>query len=210
MTRTSIPMKLVKESEHRIGVSRFLGNPDLPDSLLEEEELFSTTEIFLGQISLKDLPECDLKHKLPASGMLYFFLEIGEMPYEAHVIYYGGDEVLDEVLFNEDTEAELLSDIGTGYELQCSVTTEESDGHRDDGGAEGLKLFGFTNRLSWGYLDTGKELLLQVDLKELPDFLGKKGFLYFIIDKQKLEEGAFSEVLLQTEFGADILGKDME
>lgn len=211
MKKQAIKITLQKETEHQSGVCRFLGNPDLPDSLLEEEELFSTTEIFLGQISFKQLEAIRLGQSaadetavLPNHGMLYFFLEIGEMPYEAHVIYYEGEEILDEVEFNQDTEAELHADISGGYTCTFETNMEEMTGIRDDGGGAGLKLLGAPARLSWGYLDSGKRLLLQVDLKELPDFLGRNGgYLYFIIDETAFKEGRLNETLLQVELGQE-------
>lgn len=206
MKKQAIKIALQKEEQHRIGVSRFLGNPDLPDSLLEEDELFSTTEIFLAQISMTQFREACPGELvlLPNHGMLYFFLEIGEMPYEAHVVYYGGDEPLDEVEFNQDTEAGRKADIVSGYTCVFEPITEETEGIRDDGGEAGLKLFGAPARLSWGYLDSGKTLLLQTDLKELPDFLGRNGgYLYFIIDETALKEGRLEEALLQAELGQE-------
>lgn len=211
MKKQAIKIALQKESGHRTGACRFFGNPDLPDSLLEEEALFSTTEIFLGQLSFEQIQvtgsgqtASDETAMLPNHGMLYFFLEIGDMPYEAHVIYYGGEETLDEVEFNQDTEAELHADIAEGYTCVFEAATEETEGIRDDGGEAGLKLLGAPARLSWGYLDSGKRLLLQADLKELPDFLGRSGgYLYFIIDETALKEGRWEETLLQVELGQE-------
>ena len=68
-----------------IGTSKLFGTPDIfegfvwPTILVNDEEYKLT---FIGQINLKEVNKYDKEGLLPKTGMLYFFYDLDEMPFD--------------------------------------------------------------------------------------------------------------------------------
>ena len=97
-----------------IGSSKFFGTPDIYEGFV-----WPTIEIdgeeydlsFVGQINLKDVTKYDKEGLLPKKGMLYFFYDLDEMPFDPNdlnackVIYHESDEHLESITYvDEDGE----------------------------------------------------------------------------------------------------------
>ena len=69
----AIKLKVKKASgDYDVGCSKMLGDPVLPEGMLEE---LPPTAMFLMQIKLEDIKDLDVENKLPHKGYLYFFLD---------------------------------------------------------------------------------------------------------------------------------------
>ena len=105
LAKNSIQITLEEQEDDEdipVGTSKFGGLPDLPDGM----EWFRTAETdipmsFVGQVNFSEAAVYDLEHKLPESGMLYFFYDCSPdgMPWGFNpedsdgwkVFFYDGD-----------------------------------------------------------------------------------------------------------------------
>lgn len=79
----AIRLQYIPTSDNLQGRSKFLGSPDLPDTLpyptmeIEEAgERYSNPLSFICQIRCEEIAEFDTQNLLPHEGMLYFFGEV--------------------------------------------------------------------------------------------------------------------------------------
>jgi len=185
-----------------IGSSKFFGNPDVWEgfewpAIEEDGELYDLT--FMCQINCSEIASYDKDNMLPKTGMLYFFYDLDEMPYEpsnnqsAKVIYYNGD-------INALKQLTLVNENGE----ECSVSEMKLDfenvdaGYLDDKAPTHLMLG--TPSLDYGtYYDIidGWQMLLQIDSMETDEIVinfTDEGVLCFYIEPEKLQQKDFSDV----------------
>ena len=79
----AIRLQYIPTSDNLQGRSKFLGSPDLPDTLpypemeiVEEGERYGNPLTFICQIRCEEIAEFDSQNLLPHEGMLYFFGEV--------------------------------------------------------------------------------------------------------------------------------------
>lgn len=68
--------KVVKDSDIKIGESKFGGLPDLPDEIKWPESNKNIPMSFVAQLNLKDIKKYDSNNVLPDKGILYFFFDM--------------------------------------------------------------------------------------------------------------------------------------
>ncbi len=148
--------------------SRFFGSPLVPAGW---EDKFSPDVMFFGQIRLSDIAALDKEQKLPHTGYLYIFLDIGVYPYVPIIEYYDGvpDTIIDG--FNECFD---ISGVNKSYEMVFT-----------DGKDDGCFLFGEYD----GELDPRGDVLLRYDPLEIEDGLlsGIDGYLYFMFGEDSAD-----------------------
>ena len=164
----AIKLKVKKASgDYDVGCSKMLGDPVLPEGMLEE---LPPTAMFLMQIKLEDIKDLDVENKLPHKGYLYFFLD--------------GEPKVHVTAFNEAVEGfeEFNKDFIIEFE-KC----DESD--------TGNKLLGCPG--DWQFSEEPAELLFQLDpmdSDEMGLFPTFDGMMYFFFGKDKRDFGAVSFV----------------
>ena len=171
---SAIRLKVKKaEGKYDLGVSKFLGNPVLPEKWINA---FDDTTIFLLQIRLEDIKDLDKDNLLPHTGYLYFFLDISNSEYSLKPIvkYYKGEPT---------TCLNGFNDIVDGYEAYVDdylIEFEECDDYET-----GNKLLGKPN--DWNYAGEPKQLLLQFDPldSEMGLFSHLDGLIYFFMGEDK-------------------------
>ncbi len=182
-----IVIKLDKPELIKIGQSKFLGSPDLPEGFIWPDELD-----FLCQINCAEVAPFDKDGLLPKSGMLYFFYDFDEMPYrgQACVRYFPGDlsELHSSVLLDEDGEGIRFTDFAINFESNNESGYLDGDSHFLLGQPS---VDWFDNEPEiWS-----KQLLLQIDSFETEGFeitFCDCGILCFFIDREDLKNKNFS------------------
>lgn len=185
-----------------VGSSKFFGNPDVWEgfewpSIEIDGQLYDLT--FMCQINCADIAAYDKDGLLPKTGMLYFFYDLDEMPYEpsdkqaARVLYYNGD-------INFLKEMHLVDENGDDLSMrEMKLEFENVDtGYLDDRDSTHL-LLGVPS-LDYGTMYDvidGWQMLLQIDSMETDemvlDFSGD-GVLCFYIEPENLRKQDFSDV----------------
>ncbi len=199
----SILLKATRcEQKLPVGSSKLLGNPDVwegfewPAAELDGE-LYDLT--FMCQINCAELAPFDRDGILPRSGMLYFFYDLDEMPYEpsdrnaARVIYYDGDiaRLRRAVLVNESGEEIAFREQRLGFECV-------EEGYLSD--CEPTHLLLGTPSLdhgAWYECIDGWQMLLQIDSFETEDAsvcFTDEGVLCFYAEAEKIKRCDFSDV----------------
>ncbi len=91
LARPSIRLKAssVAESTVPMGASRLGGTPDLPTNIAWPA-LNGVPQSFIAQLRLADVQPYDTEHKLPQSGMLWFFYDAKQETYGADPADQGG------------------------------------------------------------------------------------------------------------------------
>ena len=172
------------EGEYDKGCSKMLGNPTLPEGMLDT---LPATAIFLMQIRLEDIKDLDKENLLPHKGYLYFFLDVedGEYSMKPIVKYYEGEptEIVDE--FNAAVD---------GYEKFCEDYIIEFE--KCDESETGNKLLGCPG--DWQFAEEPGQLLFQLDPYEEPMmemFPTFDGMMYFFFgeDRRNFDEVKFVE-----------------
>ncbi len=185
-----------------IGSSKFFGNPDVWEgfewpAIEEDGELYDLT--FMCQINCAEIASYDKDNMLPKTGMLYFFYDLDEMPYEpsdnqgAKVIYYNGDinELKQMTVVDENGEECSVKEMKIEFE-----TVEE--GYLDDKASTHLMLG--VPSLDYGTeydIIDGWQMLLQIDSMETDEVVinfTDEGVLCFYIEPEKLKQKDFSDV----------------
>ena len=184
-----------------IGASKLFGTPDIYEGFV-----WPTIEIdgeeydlsFVGQINLKDVTKYDKEGLLPKKGMLYFFYDLDEMPFDPNdlnackVIYHESDEHLESITY-VDEDGEDLS-----FREMAVKFSKVKDGFLAKDDATHLLL----GKPSLDYeiysecID-GWQMLFQLDSIETDDIcinFSGDGVLCFYIDKEKLKNKDFSDV----------------
>ena len=189
------------EKELPVGASKLFGTPDVCEGfewpcIEVDGELYDLS--FIAQINLKDVAEYDKDGLLPKEGMLYFFYDLDEMPYEpsnlnaCKVIYCESNVDLRRTSYvDEDGEDLSFREMGIGFE-----TVEE--GFLAESGETHLLLG--SPSLDYGFCHEcidGWQMLFQLDSLETEDIclnFGDEGVLCFYIDEEKLKAKDFSDV----------------
>ena len=162
--------------------SRYLGCPTVPESWLNDNNMFDSDDIFVCQINLEEASE---KGVIPITkGMLYFF--INAVTLEGKVLY-SINEKLVKVDFNCDND-KINIDTNKEYRVIFSNTKEIY--------LDGTKLFG--EPIESEYLNKDDVLLLQIDTLQEDNILFREedSFYQFIIDKKSFKEKDFSKARL--------------
>ena len=184
-----------------IGTSKLFGAPDIfkgfvwPTIEVDGEEYDLS---FVGQINLKDVTKYDKEGLLPKKGMIYFFYDLDEMPFEPNdlnackVIYHDSDEDLESITY-VDEDGEDLS-----FREMAIKFTKVKDGFLSSNDATHL-LLGIPSLDYQVYSETidGWQMLLQLDSIETEDIcinFSGDGVLCFYIEKEKLRNKDFSDV----------------
>ena len=189
------------EEELPVGASKLFGSPDVfedfewPTIEVEGEEYDLA---FIGQINLKDVAKYDTEGLLPKKGMLYFFYDLDEMPFEpsdlkaCKVIYHDSDEELIPTEYVDENEEDL-----SFREMAIDFEVVEDGFLADD---EPTHLLLGVPSLDYGFAYDcieGWQMLFQLDSIETDDIcinFTDEGVLCFYIDKEKLKEQDFSDV----------------
>ena len=180
----AIKLKVKKASgDYDVGCSKMLGDPVLPEGMLEE---LPPTAMFLMQIKLEDIKDLDVENKLPHKGYLYFFLDVEDDIYNLKPIvkYFDGEPKVHVTAFNEAVEGfeEFNKDFIIEFE-KC----DESDA--------GNKLLGCPG--DWQFSEEPDELLFQLDpmdSEEMGLFPTFDGMMYFFFGKDKRDFDAITFV----------------
>lgn len=95
LKREKISLKFVSSPVEPlpIGASKYGGQPDVPDGLEWPIDKDGRPLSLLLQINCTDIAALDKKNLLPKSGILYFFYQVSEQPWDnttngAHVLYF--------------------------------------------------------------------------------------------------------------------------
>ncbi len=190
------------EGKLPVGCSKFLGNPDVwegfqwPCITVDGEEYDLT---FLCQINCAEAAPYDTDGILPKTGMLYFFYDLDEMPWEpsdpdaARVVYYDGDmnALREMVLIDENGES--IAFFEQKIEFECVEPGFLSDCE------ETHLLLGVPSLDygSWYECIDGWQMLLQIDSFETEDAMVNftdEGVLCFFAEPEKVKNGDFSDV----------------
>ncbi len=185
-----------------VGSSKFLGNPDVWEgfewpAILVDGELYDLT--FMCQINCAEAAPFDKDGILPKTGMLYFFYDLDEMPWEpgnadaARVIYYDGDpaDLREMVLIDENGETIAFSE--QKIEFECVEAGYLSD-------CESTHLLLGVPSLdygTWYECIDGWKMLLQIDSFETEDAFVNftdEGVLCFYAHPDKVRNRDFSDV----------------
>ncbi len=195
--RTSTPAEKLP-----VGSSKFLGNPDVWEgfewpAITLDEELYDLT--FMAQINCADMAAYDAEGLLPHTGMLYFFYDLDEMPWQptnlnaARVIYYNGDltRLHEMVLIDENGENIAFSEQQIVFEsVEPGFLSEEEPSHLLLG-VPSLDYGVFYDEIAdW-------QMLLQIDSFDIEDTIisfTDDGVLCFYIEPEKLKALDFSDV----------------
>ncbi len=202
----SIRLKIsAPEGKLPVGCSKFLGNPDVwegfqwPAITVDGEEYDLT---FLCQINCAEAAPFDRDGILPRTGMLYFFYDLDEMPWEpsdpdaARVIYYGGD-------MGDLREMVLVDETGAGIafaeqriEMEC-VEPGFLSGCEETHLLLGVPSLDYG---TWSDCIDGWQMLLQIDSFETEDAMVNftdEGVLCFFAEPEKVKNRDFSDVRIQ-------------
>ena len=172
-----------------VGISRFLGNPDVWDGFVwpcysESGEDYDLT--FMCQINCAEAAPFDVAGVLPKTGMLYFFYDMDNMPQEtfdtntASVIHYGGEV---SALF------EMLRCDHDGNDMSLPEMKIHFNADRVAGGQLRARL---GETLPHGWQPFFQIYSFETDRVSIR-FSQKKALIYFV-DKPKLQRGDFSDV----------------
>ena len=184
-----------------VGASKLFGTPDIyagfewPTIEVDGEEYELS---FIGQINLAEVSKFDKDGILPKVGMLYFFYDLDEMPYDpsnassCRVIYHERDDDLHAISYvYEDGEDMSFREMKVEFEcVEAGYFADDSETHLLLG--EPSMDNGF-----WYECIDGWQMLFQLDSMETDDIcinFTDEGFLCFYIDKDKLRALDFSDV----------------
>ena len=184
-----------------VGASKLFGAPDIFDGFewptieVDGEEYDLS---FIGQINLAEAAKFDKDGILPKVGMLYFFYDLDEMPYDpsnassCRVIYHERDDDLHAISYvDEDGEDMSFREMKVEFEcVEAGYLADDSETHLLLG--EPSMDNGF-----WYECIDGWQMLFQLDSMETEDIcinFTDEGFLCFYIDKEKLVALDFSDV----------------
>ena len=170
--------------DYDVGASKMLGDPVLPEGMLDE---LPPTAMFLMQIRLEDIKDLDKENKLPHRGYLYFFLDTENDIYDLKpIVKYSEKEPKGHI-----TEFNKAVDGFEEYSEDFLIEFEECEDSES-----GNKLLGFPG--DWQFQETTDELLFQLDpmdSEEMNLFPTFDGYMYFFFgeDKTKFDEIKFVE-----------------
>ena len=184
-----------------IGASKLFGTPDIFEgfewpTIEVEDNVYDLS--FICQINLKEVAKYDTKGLLPKNGMLYFFYDLDEMPYDPNdvhackVIYHNSDDDLKSIDYLDEDGEDL-----SFREMKLDFTRVK-EGFLASTSATHLLLgkpsldYGF-----WYECIAEWQMLFQLDSFETDDIcinFTDEGILCFYIDPEKLKEEDFSDV----------------
>ena len=187
------------DEELPVGASKLFGSPDIfegfewPTIEVEGEEYDLA---FIGQINLKEVAKYDIEGLLPKTGMLYFFYDLDEMPFEpsdlsaCKVIYHDSDEGLIPTQYVDEDEEELsFREMAIEFEVVEEGFLAEDEPTNLLLGVPSLE-YGF-----WYECIDGWQMLFQLDSIENDDIcinFTDEGVLCFYIDPKKLKEKGYN------------------
>ena len=189
------------ENKISVGASKLFGAPDIfegfewPSIEVDGEEYDLS---FIGQINLKDVAQYDVDGLLPKKGMLYFFYDLDEMPFDpcnlnaCKVIYHDNDDDLESITYVDEYGEDL------SFREMAIEFTKVKDGFLSKQGPTHLLLGepSIDNGFWYECID-GWQMLFQLDSMETDDIcinFTDEGILCFYIDKEKLKYKDFSDV----------------
>lgn len=180
------------------GTSKLFGTPDIfegfvwPTILVNDEEYKLT---FIGQINLKEVNKYDKEGLLPKTGMLYFFYDLDEMPFDPNdlnackVIYHESDINLKPITnFDENC---LFKEIALKFKKVKNGFLSKNEETHLLLGTPSLEFELFSE------FEDEWQMLFQLDSIENDEFcinFSGDGMLYFYIEKEKLKNRDFSNV----------------
>ncbi len=178
------------------GDSKLYGNPDVTEdfewpSIIDEDDIYDLA--FMGQINLQELTACCPDHPLPKKGMLYFFYDLDAMAFSpfdetaARVIYYGGDEPLEELCLRDEDGNDLCSPPRKLSAELAGALPENGGGHKLFGVPVGYASDAYPRPIE------GWVMLLQISSVNDVAF-EDGGTLCFFIEPAKLAAADFSDV----------------
>lgn len=205
MKLNAIKMNLTECDNLPKGTSKFFGEPDLP-----KDANFDIVENvhFLCQIDCEAIAKYDLDKRLPKKGILYFFYDFEEAPYEADEEKGGAYVIYCDVTKEELDDERILEATYEPYtQAKIDFIKEEQElGDDFPKGSDGNQLLGYPADWSYGsddYQTKHNVLLLQIDPLEIEPFLDTNmlvdGFLYFFIKESNLQKRKFSKAFVQVE-----------
>ncbi|WP_438432724.1 YwqG family protein [Gorillibacterium sp. sgz500922] len=113
------------ETYSEIGASRIGGDPDLPAGMEWPADSAGTSMTFLAQLRLSDLLPHDDTNRLPATGMLYFFVGLDEPAYGIeHKVIYLSEDKLQETKRHPSPEVTAVEGEFTGYRVSARSSLE--------------------------------------------------------------------------------------
>ena len=184
-----------------VGASKLFGAPDIYDGFVwptieVDGEVYDLS--FIGQINLKEVASYDKEGLLPKEGMLYFFYDLDEMPFEpsnlkaCKVLYCESAENLESITYvDEDGEDLSFREMAVEFEnVEDGFLAEDDSTHLLLG--EPSLDYGFSYECIEDW-----QMLFQLDSIETEDIcinFTDEGVLCFYIDKEKLKNKDFSDV----------------
>lgn len=189
------------EKKLKVGVSKLFGNPDVykdfvwPTIKVAGEEYDLS---FICQINLKEVSKYDKLGLLPKKGMLYFFYDLDEMPFEpsnlesCKVIYHECDKDLEPVYYVDEDGNDL-----SFREMEIEFINVEKGFLAEDDSTHLLLGEPSIDNGFWYECIDGWQMLFQLDSIETDDIcinFTDEGILCFYIDKEKLKNKDFSDV----------------
>lgn len=197
LLKTSVPAGKLP-----VGSSKFLGNPDVWEgfewpAISCDGENYDLT--FMCQINCAEAAPFDKDGILPKTGMLYFFYDLDEMPWEpsdpdaARVIYYDGDTAALREMVLIDGDGENIAFAEQKIEFACV-----EEGYLSDSEPTHLLLgIPSLDYGTWYECIDGWQMLLQIDSFETRDAkvnFTDEGVLCFYAQPEKVKKLDFSDV----------------
>ncbi len=173
--------------DYDLGCSKMLGNPVLPQEIIDE---LPDNAFFLMQIRLEDIKDLDEDNLLPHRGYLYFFLDAEDGIYNLRPIvkYYGGEP---EVLVTEfNDEVPELEQYNEDFIIEFEKCEDDDEGN---------KLLGCPG--DWQFSEEPAQLLFQLDPMdndEMGLFPTFDGYIYFFFDEE--DQNDFDKVRIVEDF----------
>ena len=170
--------------DYDVGCSKMLGDPVLPEGMVDE---LPPTAMFLMQIRLEDIKDLDEENLLPHRGYLYFFLDVEDDIYNMKPIvkYFDGEPTNHITEFNQAVDG--FEEFGQDFLIEFEKCDESENGN---------KLLGCPG--DWQFSETPDQLLFQLDPlddNEMGLFPTFDGMMYFFFgdDKSNFDEVKFVE-----------------
>ena len=176
----SVNINIIESKNLSNKSSKYLGLPSIPQSWIEDENLFDEDDMFLCQINLEDLSNFNVPTN--KVGILYFFINLKTE--QGKVLYSKENDNLVKVDFNDG-----LINSSREFKIYFDVNEEVY--------LDGTKFLG-TPVDNYSFNEKEEVLLLQIDtLQENNIFKNNENIIYqYIIKKEDFVRNKFSNVRL--------------